>query len=151
MRRRASAIVLTLAAPLALAACAGHGLTLSTGSNAPPDPTLLLSCARAVAADRGLGVISQAPEQFELQARSAVESSVAAAPSYDVLTVKLSPAKRGFRMLVSSASYALHQLRGATGPGSSVAPKTEWIGTSPSSRVALARDAVLDQCGSVGN
>jgi hypothetical protein len=142
-----------LSALLLTTACAGRGLTFATTTR-PNDPNLLLSCARTVAADQGLGVVTQSSEQFELQAKSAVEAASepsAAAPqgdqTYDVLTVKLSPAKRGFEMLVGSASYVLRSLR----PAGADAAKNEWVGTSPSSRVALARDAVLTQCGNLGN
>jgi hypothetical protein len=154
MRRRVPSLALALlVAPLG--ACA-HGISLTTGSSSPPDPALLMSCARSIATDQGLGVISQPPGQYEMQAKSVVETPTtpdrAAAPSYDVLTVKLSPAKEGFRMLVGSASYVLRQLRGVTTGGSSAGgSKAEWVGTSPSTRVALARDAVLTKCGSLGN
>ena len=43
--------------------------------------------------------------------------------------------------------YVLRSLR----PAGADAAKNEWVGTSPSSRVALARDAVLTQCGNLGN
>src|SRR4051794_33058858 len=104
MRRRVTSLALALlVAPLG--ACA-HGISLTGHASAPPDPALLLSCARNIAADQGLAVISQ-PERLELQAKSAVEtaptSDRATVPSYDELTVKLSPAKEGFRMLVGSA------------------------------------------------
>jgi len=143
----------TCASVLVLAtACAGRGLTFSTTTR-PNDPNLLLSCARNVASEQGLGVVTERSGQFELEAKSPPEapapssSASAAAQTYDVLTVKLSPVKRGFEMLVGSASYALRSLRGATAD----AAKSEWVGTSPSSRVALARDAVLTQCGNLGN
>ena len=142
----------TLGAALLSAACAGHGISLGT-SNRPTDPALLLSCARSVASERGLGEITQSPETMELQAKSAVDVSTPSergtTPSYDVLTVKIAQAKQGLRMLVGSSSYALRQLR-AGGVGTSAA-KTEWVGTPPSERVALARDAVLSQCGTLGN
>lgn len=142
----------TLGASLLSAACAGHGLTFRPTAR-PADPALLLSCARNVASERGLGEITMSAEPMQLQAKSAVDVSAgaerAATPSYDVLTVQLSRAKQGVRMLVGGASYALRQLRGGS-IGSSAA-KTEWVGTPPSERVALARDAVLSQCGTLGN
>lgn len=150
MRRRAPLLALALVV-LPLGACS-RAIALATGSSSPPNPDLVLSCARAVATDRGLGVISATSD--ELQAKSAVETNATSAtPSYDVLTVKLSPAKQGFRMLVGSASYVLRQLRGATPQGGSSAggSKAEWVGTQPSTRVAMARDAVLNKCGSIGN
>jgi hypothetical protein len=141
-----------LGAALLSAACSGHGLTLRPSAR-PADPALLLSCARNVAAERGLGEVTMSAEPMQLQAKSAVDVSAAAerstTPSYDVLTVQLSHAKQGVKMLVGGASYALRQLRGAS-IGSSAA-KTEWVGTQPSERVALARDAVLSQCGTLGN
>jgi hypothetical protein len=142
----------TLGAALLSAACAGHGLNLRPSSR-PTDPALLLSCARSVASERGLGEITQPAGSLELQAKSAVDASNsaehAATPSYDVLTVKISQAQKGVRMLVGGASYVLRQLRGG-GVGTSAA-KTEWVGTQPSERVALVRDAVLTQCGTLGN
>jgi hypothetical protein len=127
--------------PLILSAgCAGRGISLST-NNHPQDPALLLSCARAVATDQGLGVVTQSSDAFEIQAKSSVDT-----PTRDVLTVTLSPAKKGFQMLVGGASYVVRQLRGGTGD----AVRSEWVGTSPSHRVAVARDAVLTQCGSLG-
>ena len=132
-----------------VSACAGRSLTFATTTR-PNDPNLLLSCARTVATDQGLGVVTQANGQLELQAKSAVEGpedAPSAPRTYDVLTVKLSPAKRGFEMLVGSASYVLRSLR----PGGKDAANDEWAATSPSQRVALARDAVLTQCGNLGN
>ena len=151
MRRPVRAFV--FGASLLSAACAGHGLTLRPTAR-PSDPALLLSCARNVATERGLGEITMSAEPMELQAKSVVDVSAGAerggTPSYDVLTVQLSRgAKQGVRMLVGGASFALRQLRGG-GIGSSAA-KTEWVGTQPSERVALARDAVLTQCGTLGS
>jgi hypothetical protein len=147
MRRtaRAFTIVATL---VATAACNRNGLNLAV-SNHPTDPALLMSCARSVASDRGLPVISQSDGTLQAKSVVATPGDESVAPSYDVLTVKLSPAKRGLSMLVGSASFALRQLRGG-GVGTAAA-KTEWVGTAPSTRVALARDAVLAQCGSLGS
>ena len=149
MRRTARAF--TLGATLLSAACAGHGISLRSTSHAT-DPSLLLSCARSVASERGLGDITQPVGALELQAKSSVEMPAPetdGTPSYDVLTVKLSPWRSGFRMLVGSTSYALRQLRTAS-VGTSVA-RSEWVGTQTSTRVALVRDAVLNQCGTIGN
>lgn len=142
--RSTSAATLLLAAT----ACASGGITLSTNSK-PRDPNLLLSCARTVASQQGLAIVPTSAPGYELQAKSPVEPTTigsAAVPSYDVLTVTLSPAKRGFAMLVGGASYVLRSLRG----GASDAAKTEWVGTSPSARVGNAREAVLTQCGNLG-
>jgi hypothetical protein len=147
---RRSALALTFGVTLLTAACSRNGMQLAV-SNKPADPSLLLSCARSVASERGLGEITQNSEAMELQAKSAVDvaASGGTAPSYDLLTVKLSPARKGLRMLVGSASYALRQLR--SGGVGSAAQKSEWVSTSPSTRVALVRDAVLDQCGTIGD
>ena len=55
---RRSARVLSLVVPALTAAlasaCAGHGITLGPAGH-PTDPALLLSCARSVATERGLG------------------------------------------------------------------------------------------------
>ena len=146
MRRPARALVLAVTA--VTGACSRNGLQLNVSSQ-PADPALLLSCARTVASQRGLGEITQSAE--ELQAKSAVDVPGArgGAPSYDMLTVRLAPEKAGMRMVVGSSSFALRQL-GAGGVGTA-APKTEWVNTTPSTRVALVRDAVLDQCGTIGN
>ena len=147
MRRSARAF--TLGATLLSAACAGHGITLSTTSR-PADPALLLSCARSVASEHGLAQITQSSAQLEARTPMAVQTSEErGSASYDVLTVKLSRAKEGLRMLVGSATYALRGLR-AGGVGSSTV-KTEWVPLAPSEQVALARDAVLNKCGTLGN
>src|SRR5438067_290338 len=147
---RRSARVLSLVVPALTAAlasaCAGHGITLGPAGH-PTDPALLLSCARSVATERGLGDVTQPAGALELQAKSTI---TAPTPSYDLLTVKIAQEKKGdFRMLVGGASYALRQLR-SSGVGTS-SSKPEWVGTSPSERVALVRDAVLTQCGTLGN
>ena len=148
--RRPSLLALALGVSLIGTACAGRGPNIGSRSR-PTDPALLLSCARSVASERGLGEVTLSPESMELQAKSSVAVSPTSArgpaPSYDVLTVRISRAKQGLRMLVGGASYAMRQLRG--GGGTSTATP-EWGGTQPWERVALVRDAVLDQCGTLG-
>ena len=68
MRRTARAF--TLGATLLLgAACSRNAMNLAV-ANRPADPTLLLSCVRSVAAERGLGEITQT--SGTLQAKSPV-------------------------------------------------------------------------------
>lgn len=132
---------------IASTACARGGITLSTNSK-PQDPALLLSCARTVVAEQGLAISPSQGAGYELEAKTAVAPTTnGTAPSYDVLTVKVAPAKRGFAMLVGGASYVLRTLRGASADASQ---QGEWVGTSPSPRVGEARDAVLTQCGNLG-
>jgi hypothetical protein len=150
---RRSFRALTLGTTLLTAACGGRALSLGAATR-PVDRSLILSCVRSVASERGLGEITQSAETMELQAKSTVQmpdEERGGTPTYDVLTVKLAQANKGMRMLVGSASFVLHQLRGNSGSVGTSAPKTEWVGSEPSTRVTLARDAVLTQCGSLGN
>lgn len=147
MRRSARAFTLG-ATLLGAAACNRNAMNLAV-ANHPANPALLMSCARTVATERGLADVTQSSETLQAKSAVAAAGEQGVTPTYDVLTVTLSPAKQGLRMLVGSTSFVLRQLRNG-GVGTSAA-KAEWVGTAPSSRVALARDAVLTQCGSLGN
>jgi hypothetical protein len=148
MRRSPRASLLVVATLLLGTACSRNAMQLNVAQR-PADPALLLSCARSVASHRGLGEIAESGEQ--LQAKSPVVTDVdqGATPTYDVLTVKFSRARKGLNMLVGSTSFVLRQLR--TGGVGTAAARSEWVGTTPSARAVQVRDAVLQQCGSLGH
>ncbi len=146
MRRSARAI--SAAALLLSTACAGGGLAFAS-SRRPVDATLLLSCAQNVAANDGLSDVRVTADRLEARSLSdPTRRAGADAASYDALTVALAPTQRGPQLIVGGATYALRELRSG-GVGTS-AGRAAWERVAPSERVALARDAILAQCGALG-
>jgi hypothetical protein len=149
---------------LALSACRSGAFKISPISEGMTAETLL-GCVAEVAEQNGLPVIEQradAPEPTLWARSDALDSVPATRPAdaprrIDVLTVSFKQLGRGLKVLAQT-----FDLRG-NGPlarpaARSVSPAvtgdgddgTLWQATAPSPRVAEARDAVLERCGSLG-
>lgn len=165
---------LVLAATLATGCRSGGGFTLNAVSEGVT-PRTLLGCVAEVATESGFPLIEQRPDAREptLRARSApVVGSGTRAPEarrMDVLTVSLARVGSGLRVLAQTfdprpgsaapvaamrAPQSLARFAANTGPTATETPADEadgtlWEATAPSRRVADARDAVLERCGSL--
>ena len=126
------------------AACAGRHtpgtLPLPANARASAETGPLLVCAAEVAEEVGMPVIERRAERGELRALSADPRRVGGtAGRLDVVTVRIgSKVSQGLRVLAQTFRRAARQGGGAA-----------WEAERPSLEAALARDAILQRCGTL--
>lgn len=171
LARRAHPLRRALPAAVALAALTSAGcrsgsiLTFNPISDAMTAETLM-GCVAEAATEAGLPVIERrtATEEPTLWARSAsmAEPAPRDGRRVDMLTVSFKKLGRGLRVVAQTFDLrpgARTDARSTSAPAAFVPmatrrePETNgtlWSATSPSMRVAEARDAVLARCGTLG-
>ena len=145
-RRRAPAVALLLLPSACLAAaCAGRAAPgtrpLPANARASAETGPLLVCAAEVAEEVGLRVIERRADRGELRALSGDPRRTGGATGrLDVVTVRIGDkVSHGLRVLAQTFRHRAS--RGGAGAA--------WEAERPSPEAALARDVILQRCGTL--